>query len=95
MVVSFKSVWRLCRLTALVLGIILLRTATNHEVYGNELLLVNNEVNSSDDDFSCPDDVAELTALLLKDLPAYSNRVIQRTQKVNQQAGIEELYYHC
>ena len=39
--------------------------------------------------FTCPDDVTELTALLLKDLPAYSNRVIQRTQDLNQAAGIE------
>ena len=38
---------------------------------------------------TCPDDVEELTALLLKDLPAYSNRVIQRTQDLNQAAGIE------
>ena len=38
---------------------------------------------------ACPEDVRELTALLLKDLPAYSNRVIQRTQDLNQTAGIE------
>lgn len=37
----------------------------------------------------CPDNVRELTALLLKDLPSYSNRVIQRTQNLNQAAGIE------
>lgn len=39
--------------------------------------------------FSCPDDLATLTSLLLKDLPAYGNRVIQRTQDINQEAGIE------
>lgn len=38
---------------------------------------------------SCPDDLKQLTALLLKDLPAYSNRVIQRTQDLNQAAGIK------
>ena len=37
----------------------------------------------------CPEDIKELTALLLRDLPAYSNRVIQRTQDLNQAAGIE------
>ena len=37
----------------------------------------------------CPSDIRELTPLLLKDLPSYSNRVIQRTQDYNQAAGIE------
>ena len=43
----------------------------------------------SETEFSCPENVRELTPLLLKDLPAYSNRVIQRTQDLNQAAGIE------
>ena len=47
------------------------------------------EGSTTTEDNSCPDDVKELTALLLKDLPAYSNRVIQRTQDLNQAAGIE------
>jgi len=40
------------------------------------------------EDTSCPEDLRQLTASLLKDLPGYSNRVIQRTQKANRQAGI-------
>ena len=47
------------------------------------------EGSTTTEDFTCPDDVKELTALLLEDLPAYSNRVIQRTQDLNQAAGIE------
>ena len=42
----------------------------------------------SKDDSSCPEDVRQLTSLLLQDLPSYSNRVIQRTQTANRQAGI-------
>lgn len=38
---------------------------------------------------TCPNNVTELTPLLLKDLPAYGNRVIQRTQNLNQAAGIK------
>ena len=41
------------------------------------------------DTFSCPNDLKALTSLLLQDLPAYGNRVIQRTQDLNQAAGIE------
>ncbi|MEL6579875.1 MAG: hypothetical protein AAFQ14_08985 [Cyanobacteria bacterium J06621_12] len=37
----------------------------------------------------CPNDIQTLTASLLEDLPSYSNRVIQRTQNLNQAAGIE------
>ncbi|MEO1673489.1 MAG: hypothetical protein AAFR77_22375 [Cyanobacteria bacterium J06631_2] len=37
----------------------------------------------------CPNDIQALTASLLEDLPSYSNRVIQRTQDLNQAAGIE------
>ena len=37
---------------------------------------------------SCPEDLQQLTALLLRDLPNYSNRVIQRTQKKNRAEGI-------
>ncbi len=40
------------------------------------------------DSLSCPDDLKQLTSLLLKDLPNYSNRVIQRTQRENRKAGI-------
>ena len=41
-----------------------------------------------DDNLGCPDNLQQLTWLLLKDLPGYSNRVIQRTQRANRQAGI-------
>ncbi|ELS00708.1 hypothetical protein Xen7305DRAFT_00004090 [Xenococcus sp. PCC 7305] len=36
----------------------------------------------------CNQEVASLTNLLLKDLPNYSNRIIQRTQNLSQNAGI-------
>jgi hypothetical protein len=50
---------------------------------------VRSETNQlSKDDFSCPQDLQQLTSLLLKDLPDYSNRVIQRTQRINREAGI-------
>ncbi|MGL5831932.1 MAG: hypothetical protein ACRC1Z_01720 [Waterburya sp.] len=45
--------------------------------------------NDQQKNFTCPTNVSQLTALLLKDLPAYSNRVIQRTQSRNQEAEIE------
>jgi hypothetical protein len=62
-------------------------TAIDYQAYGQEILIGNKA--NTEDGFSCPDDVKDLTALLLKDLPAYSNRVIQRTQDLNQRAGIE------
>ncbi len=37
---------------------------------------------------SCPADIKTLTASLLKDLPDYSNRVIQRTQKLHRDRGV-------
>ena len=46
----------------------------------------NGEANSSNS-MSCPEDIEQLTTLLLRDLPSYSNRVIQRTQRINRQAG--------
>jgi hypothetical protein len=45
--------------------------------------------NSTPKSFTCPNNLPELTALLLQDLPAYSNRIIQRTQNRNQAAGTE------
>ena len=36
----------------------------------------------------CPADVASLTDFLLQDLPDYSNRIIQRTQKIHRDRGI-------
>ena len=58
----------------------------NNWAYGVEAIA---EPSTTEDSFTCPDDVEQLTALLLEDLPAYSNRVIQRTQDLNQAAGIE------
>ncbi len=37
---------------------------------------------------SCPVEIENLTTLLLQDLPDYSNRVIQRTQKLHRDRGI-------
>lgn len=61
---------------------------TAHHVHSSELL-TENTPESSESNFVCPEDLEQLTALLLKDLPAYSNRVIQRTQDLNQAAEIE------
>lgn len=36
---------------------------------------------------SCPNTLENLTVNLLRDLPSYANRVVQRTQKLNRQAG--------
>ncbi|MEM7593747.1 MAG: hypothetical protein AAF383_19925 [Cyanobacteria bacterium P01_A01_bin.83] len=53
-------------------------------------LLTKNQGNEPlPEEFSCPDNINKLTGLLLNDLPSYSNRVIQRTQDLNQDAGIE------
>ena len=38
---------------------------------------------------SCPTDLANLTTLLLKDLPNYANRVLKRTQDIHQDVGID------
>ena len=43
----------------------------------------------AESEVACPNKLDELVDLLLQDLPAYSNRVIQRTQTRNQAAGIE------
>ena len=47
---------------------------------------VDGETNRQDG-FSCPENIEQLTSLLLEDLPNYSNRVIQRTQRENRKAG--------
>ena len=38
---------------------------------------------------SCPHDIANLTTLLIEDIPDYSNRVLKRTQNIHQDAGID------
>lgn len=51
--------------------------------------LVNSQSNPSPaKTATCPQDLKQLTTLLLKALPNYSNRVIQRTQTFHRQAGI-------
>lgn len=52
-------------------------------------LLIAEQQNNKENEFSCPQEINQLIPLLLKDLPAYSNRVIQRTQDLNQAADIE------
>lgn len=53
------------------------------------LKLISHASSSSpNENSSCPQDIKQLTTLLLQDLPNYSNRVIQRTQRTNRQAGI-------
>ena len=77
--------WRSCILaTAILLAIGYMWG--NDSTYGIKTAIAQD---STTEDFICPNNVKELTALLLKDLPAYSNRVIQRTQDLNQAAGIE------
>jgi len=51
-------------------------------------LIHTKTVDSPEAKFSCPDDVTQLASLMLKDLPKYSNRVIQRSQSLNRKAGI-------
>ncbi|MEM6613187.1 MAG: hypothetical protein AAF652_13205, partial [Cyanobacteria bacterium P01_C01_bin.72] len=53
------------------------------------LISDQSESNTATNAESCPQDIQTLTASLLEDLPSYSNRVIQRTQDLNQAAGIE------
>ncbi|MDJ0569006.1 MAG: hypothetical protein QNJ53_08145 [Pleurocapsa sp. MO_192.B19] len=76
MKVDFLRVWRAGVLAIVILVIIPIK-------------LVSSEADSSpDNNFTCPNNLKKLTPLLLKDLPDYSNRVIQRTQRANRKAGI-------
>ena len=43
---------------------------------------------SDDKNNYCSQEVESLTNILLRDLPNYGNRIIQRTQNLNQEAGI-------
>jgi hypothetical protein len=61
-----------------------------HRADATPLLVANQSAaKPSQTSFTCPNQLPELTALLLRDLPAYSNRIIQRTQDLNQAAGNE------
>lgn len=62
----------------------------SHRADATPLLVANESAaKPSQTSFTCPNQLPELTALLLRDLPAYSNRIIQRTQDLNQAAGNE------
>lgn len=62
----------------------------NSQVEAKSMVIARDAAgNSTKKNFICPNNAPELIPLLLKDLPAYSNRVIQRTQNLNQAAGIE------
>ncbi len=76
MKVNFLRFWQLSILAIIIFSIVPIKLAYSQNV------------DSPKDNFSCPDDLNQLTSLLLKDLPNYSNRVIQRTQRLNIQAGI-------
>ncbi|MEM7761916.1 MAG: hypothetical protein AAF298_27940 [Cyanobacteria bacterium P01_A01_bin.40] len=87
---NLLPIWRLSILTTTILAICSGGFWSHHQAYGMEKLLSKSEAdNLPPEQFSCPHDINELTSLMLDDLPAYSNRVIQRTQDLNQKAGIE------
>ncbi|MEM8720715.1 MAG: hypothetical protein AAGE84_15690 [Cyanobacteria bacterium P01_G01_bin.39] len=77
-------------LTTAVIGICSGNLIFLPQASGKSQLLTKSEGNEPlREEFSCPDNINKLTQLLLDDLPSYSNRVIQRTQDLNQRAGIE------
>jgi hypothetical protein len=67
-----------------------LMSGINSQAGARPIVVANDTTgNSTKKNFTCPNNVSELIPLLLKDLPAYSNRVVQRTQNLNQAAGTE------
>jgi hypothetical protein len=85
---------RLSLLITVVLSIVICETTLSRETYALPGLVADRSIkksteNSTPTSFTCPNNLPKLTNLLLKDLPAYSNRVIQRTQNLNQAAGTE------
>ena len=91
MKVNFVS-WRLAISVFAVLSSFLSLSVVGDRLNATSILLANESIEDTQSDpepFTCPDDIRELTPLLLQDLPSYSNRVIQRTQDLNQSAGIE------
>ena len=85
--VNLLQVWRLNILTKVILVMALFSPIVNRPALGN--IRASSIKLEEKDSFTCPANIKQLTALLLTDLPAYSNRVIQRTQDRNQSAGIE------
>ena len=86
--------WRFGVLMTAVLTTILFNLVFSHPADTMSLLAADQGADnlakkSKSNSLACPDHVEDLTALLLKNLPSYSNRVIQRTQDFNQGAGIE------
>ncbi|MEL6439763.1 MAG: hypothetical protein AAFQ80_10975 [Cyanobacteria bacterium J06621_8] len=76
------SIWGLSVLVALGLG-------AGDSGFLTQKAIASEADERSPAEFTCPENINQLTAHLLKDLPAYSNRVIQRTQDINQRFGIE------
>jgi len=98
---NLLPVWRFGLLTMAWLALVSVVSILSQKAYGAETLLnekftekltKNAIARSEKDSFTCTGNLEELTTLLLKDLPSYSNRVIQRTQKINQSAGLERQY---
>jgi hypothetical protein len=80
----------LTMVAAMPLAIALPESGINSQAGARPMILAKDAVvNSRKKNFTCPNNVSELIPLLLTDLPAYSNRVVQRTQSRNQGAGIE------
>jgi len=52
----------------------------------SQMLITNNTQQLTN---TCPAEVEPLISLLLRDLPDYANRVIQRTQELHKQAGVD------
>lgn len=95
---NLLPVWRFGLLTMAWLALVSVVSILSQKAYGAETLLnekftekltKNAIARSEKDSFTCTGNLEELTTLLLKDLPSYSNRVIQRTQKINQSAGVK------
>jgi hypothetical protein len=85
---------RLSLLITVVFSIVICEITSNRQTYALPALVADRSIknspeNSTPKSFTCPNNLPKLTTLLLKDLPAYSNRVIQRTQHLDQAAGTE------
>jgi hypothetical protein len=85
---------RLSLLIMVVFSIVICKTTLSRQTYALPALVAERSIKQSPDNstskrFTCPNNLPKLTTLLLQDLPAYSNRVIQRTQNLNQAAGTE------
>lgn len=82
--------WRLCILMMVILSSVFLKPRSSYPAFAVPTPIALGEASGEDaKNDSCPTDIQKLTASLLQDLPSYSNRVIQRTQKRNQAAGVE------